>query len=148
MILAANRPTGLSVISVLCEYEPPRMTLTIHFTPRVGRCIALPSSLRSFAIETSAYSFSWQGGGRGVVRHACQLSDTAGMQLNAECAVKHNAQYRRCFATCFASFTSNITKQSVITKAIFTNREPANGPIRTFSLHVHLRPPRTSTERL
>ena len=34
------------------------------------------------------------------------------------------------------------------TRAIFTNREPANGPIRTFSLHVHLRPPRTSTERL
>jgi hypothetical protein len=32
------------------------------------------------------------------------------------------------------------------TRAIFTNREPANGPIRTFSLHAHLRPPRTPTE--
>jgi hypothetical protein len=32
--------------------------------------------------------------------------------------------------------------------AIFTNREPANCPIQAFSLHVHLRPPRTSTERL
>ena len=33
-------------------------------------------------------------------------------------------------------------------KAIFTNREPTFGPIRTFSLHVHLRPPRTPAERL
>ena len=81
-----------------------------------------------------------------LVVNATRLSVWHGLDIHGRHVLWKFAKHNKSFT--FSDSGTGSVASPWPKLAIFTNREPANGPIRTFSLHVHLRPPRTSTERL